>query len=283
MPFVSSGQENLYVEIHGPASSTANRLPLQTPLILIMGFGTRETAWNWNKPGLAQHLQTISFDNRGIGLSVDSDFGSGGAPSGPYSMEIMADDVASVLNGLNIERAHIFGISMGGMIAQEFALRHPERTSSLILGCTTCGLKGIPARDPDVLGTLERIFDLNPKEAAEAMAKISVDLRFMQTHRNVVEEYMSLKLDRPTPPEVKRSQMAAILQHDTFDRLSSLKIPTLIITGREDRLILPENSIRLWEQIPDSELVILPRAAHLFMMEQAKATNESVVRFIKSV
>src|SRR3984885_29170 len=96
-----------------------------------MGLGYASLLWHRTRPILAQHFRTIAFDNRGVGLSD--------APPGPYPIAAMASDAAAVLDAAGVPRAHVFGISMGGMIAQEFALQYPARTRSLILGCTSAG------------------------------------------------------------------------------------------------------------------------------------------------
>ena len=121
MPHLQSNGVSLYYEEHGSGE----------PLLLIMGFTVSSIGWHWNIPAFAQSFRTIAFDNRGVGQSDK--------PDEPYSMAMFADDTAGLLDGLGIEQAHIFGISMGGMIAQEFALRHPGRVTSLTLGCTNCG------------------------------------------------------------------------------------------------------------------------------------------------
>jgi pimeloyl-ACP methyl ester carboxylesterase len=120
MPHITANGVNLYYEEHGDGE----------PLILIMGFTVSAVGWYWNVPAFARDFRTIVFDNRGVGRSDK--------PDAPYSMQMFADDTAGVLDGLGIEQAHVFGISMGGMIAQEFALRYPDRVKTLILGCTHC-------------------------------------------------------------------------------------------------------------------------------------------------
>jgi 3-oxoadipate enol-lactonase len=121
MPTKKVGDINIYYEIHGKGE----------PLVLIMGYGLSSAAWSPVLPALAQKYKVITFDNRGAGKSDK--------PDGPYTMDMMAGDLAGLLDAIRIKAAHIFGISMGGMIAQHFALRYPERVRSLILGCTTCG------------------------------------------------------------------------------------------------------------------------------------------------
>src|SRR5579864_6552638 len=103
----------------------------RAPILLVRGLGYPSSLWHRARPVLAQRYRTVAFDNRGVGLSD--------VPPGPYSIATMASDAAMVLEAAGVARAHVFGISMGGMIAQEFALQYPERTGSLILGCTSAG------------------------------------------------------------------------------------------------------------------------------------------------
>src|SRR5450755_188991 len=121
MPFAQSDATRIYWEESGRGE----------PLLLIMGLGYAHQMWFRTRPVLDAEYRTVVFDNRGVGKSD--------VPAGAYSIAQMAADAASVLDAAHIERARVFGISMGGMIAQEFALSHPERVERLILGCTNCG------------------------------------------------------------------------------------------------------------------------------------------------
>ena len=121
MPITTANGIDLYYEIHGEGE----------PLLLIMGLSLSSKSWFRTIPALSKQYKVIVFDNRGVGLS--------GKPNSPYSIELMADDAKAVLDAAGVESAHIYGISMGGMIAQRLALKYPERIRSLILGCTTSG------------------------------------------------------------------------------------------------------------------------------------------------
>jgi 3-oxoadipate enol-lactonase len=121
MPFVENQGAKIYWDEQGSGD----------PLLLIMGLSYPSYMWHRSRPMLAQRYRTIALDNRGVGQSD--------APAGVYSIALMASDAAAVLDAAGVESAHVFGVSMGGMIAQEFALQYPERVRSLILGCTTAG------------------------------------------------------------------------------------------------------------------------------------------------
>jgi 3-oxoadipate enol-lactonase len=264
MPHVHANGINLYYEEHGTGE----------PLVLIMGFTVSSIDWHWNIPDFAKQFRIIAFDNRGVGQSDKPDV--------PYSMALFADDTAGVLAGLGIDNAHIFGISMGGMIAQEFALRYPQRVKTLTLGCTNCGgPQSMLSKDPDVLNMLANIASVDVQQAALTMTKVAVTPWFMQKRMDVLLELNRLSARHPTPQHGMVCQMHAIQGHDTYDRLPQLTMPTLVITGKEDGLVPPENSVTLAQRIPNADLVLLSNASHLFNIELPAATAEVVTRFIQ--
>ena len=267
MPHLQANGISLYYEEHGQHHRSTD------PLVLIMGFTMSSIGWRWNAPAFAESFRTVTFDNRGVGQSDK--------PNEPYTMQMFADDTASLLDGLGIDQAHIFGISMGGMIAQEFALRHPQRVKTLILGCTNCGgEKTTLSSDPDVLNMLANIESVSVEEAALAMTKVAVTPWFMQKHMDTLIELNTMSAVHPTPKHGMVSQMAALQGHDTYDRLSQISVPTLVITGKDDGLVPPENSVLLSQQIPNAELVILSNASHLFNIERPQTTVDVVTGFI---
>jgi len=264
MPHLTSNGINLYYEEHGNGE----------PLILIMGFTISSIGWHWSIPSFAQDFRTIVFDNRGVGQSDKPDI--------PYSMPMFADDTAGLLDGLGIDQAHVFGISMGGMIAQEFALRYPQRVKTLTLGCTHCGgQNAILSKDPEVLNMLENIDKFDVQQAALAMTKVAVTPWFMQKHMDILLQMNQMSMQYPTPKHGMVRQMQAIQNHDSYERLPQVSVPTLVVTGKEDGLVPPENSVTLAQRIPNADLVLLSNASHMFHMELPDATAEVVKGFIR--
>jgi 3-oxoadipate enol-lactonase len=264
MPHLRSNGVNLYYEEHGSGE----------PLVLIMGFTVSSIGWRWNIPAFAQEFRTIVFDNRGVGQSDK--------PDEPYSMAMFADDTAGVLDGLGLDQAHIFGISMGGMIAQEFALRYPRRVKTLTLGCTHCGGPDVVLpQDPDVRRVLDDITAFDVQQAALVMTKVAVTPWFLQKHLDVLLQLNQLSLQHPTPKHGMVRQMQAILGQDTYERLPQITAPTLVVTGKEDGLVPPENSVTLARRIPNADLVILSNASHLFNIELPETTAEVVKGFLR--
>ncbi len=264
MPHLRSNGMQLYYEEHGSGE----------PLVLIMGFTVSSIGWHWNVPAFAEDFRTIVFDNRGVGQSDK--------PDEPYSMAMFADDTVGVLDGLGIDQAHIFGISMGGMIAQEFALRYPQRVKTLILGCTNCGgPNAVLSKDPDVLNLLGDIEATDVQQAALVMTKVAVTPWFMQKHMDVLLQLNQLSMQYPTPKHGMVRQMQAIQGHDTYERLPQITAPTFVVTGKEDGLVPPENSVTLAQRIPNADLSILANASHLFNIELPDTTAEMVKGFIR--
>ena len=264
MPQVKSNGINIHYEEQGSGD----------PLLLIMGFTVSSIGWHWNIPAFAQDFRTIAFDNRGVGRSEKPDV--------PYSMSMFADDTVGVLDALGIERAHVFGISMGGMIAQEFTLRYPQRVKTLTLGCTSCGGQNtVMSKDADVVNMLGNIASVDVQEAALIMTKVAVTPWFLQKRMNVLIELNQLSVQYPTPKHAMVRQMEAILGHDTYERLPQITAPTLVITGKQDGLVPPENSVTLSQRIPNADLAILANASHLFNIELPGATVDTVKEFIQ--
>ena len=260
MSKITVGDVTLYCEVHGDGE----------PLVLIMGLGGDITRWFRTLPLLAREYRVTAFDNRGAGRSDKPDV--------PYSMEMMADDIAGLLDALDIPTTHVFGVSMGGMIAQHFALRHPERTISLMLGCTRCGG---PHSIPDDSGAASM---LNPdlvdvmtaEERARALLPFLWSQEFIDASPAIVEEHIRVTSQYPMDPDAYTRQMAAADAHDTWERLPEITAPTLVIGGDADRLIPAENSRILASRIPGAELVMMPGLGHGFYSE----ANEEVCRIL---
>ncbi len=240
-------------------------------LLLIMGLGVTLEGWSRIGPPLAERYRTILFDNRGVGRSD--------VPPGPYPIAEMAADAAAVLDAAGVDAAHVFGISMGGMIAQEVALNHPARVKSLMLGCTGCGgPDAIPAR-PEVIAALGAHATLSREEAMWVMAPYIYDA---STPRARIEEDFARRLSAPVTAEGYFAQLRGIrLWSGTRPRLSRIAAPTLVVHGETDQLIPPENGRLLAETIPHARLVRLPHASHVFTTDQFNASLDAVLSFLK--
>lgn len=234
-----------------------------------MGLGLSARAFDELPSHLAKRFRVVTFDNRGTGRST--------RPRGLFKVADMADDAARVLAAAGIPRAHVFGISMGGMIATELALRHPSRVERLALGCTFAGWRRSKHPPLSVMHTLLRGVGSKDRAALVKLASVLVSEQFAQTD---LERFLAwLQRGEAASPRVTALQIAAVARHTTEARLATLRTPTLVITGDADRLILPENSERLARWIPGAELRMLPGAGHCFPFEQTEATVAALGTF----
>ena len=244
------------------------------PLLMINGF--RRSRVVWLEPLLAAlepHFRLVLFDNRGTGHSDQPEEG--------YSIEAFADDCAGLLGALEIPRAHVFGTSMGGMIAQRLAARHPARVHGLVLGCTNFG-KGSVSPDKRIWELLRLTpgEGLDAREVAYRQEEAYVVDSFRQTHRALLDELFEIVNANPTPLHAVKGHLAAIESFDGGGDLGSISAPTLVLTGAEDRLIPAENSRRIAEAIPGAKLKLLPDAAHVFWIEKPQETAQALVDFL---
>ncbi len=267
----------LYYEEHGSGD----------PLLLIMGLAADSTAWFFQIPDFAKHYRTIAFDNRGVGRSSK--------PPGPYAIHQMADDTAELLDVLGIARTHVVGVSMGGMIAQELALRHPRRVRGLVLGCTY--------PEPDAEIERQRQFSLQQFGGRiSASGEMQIDVKaldpmtffqhllpavfnpeFIEKELPRLIQLFSGALQYGFSLEAILGQVAAVMSHKTTDRLHQIKSPTLVITGDADRLVPPANSDILAKHIPGARLVKVPGGSHGFNFETPEIFNGEVLNFLATV
>jgi pimeloyl-ACP methyl ester carboxylesterase len=241
------------------------------PVLLIMGLGLSGGAWWRTVPVLARDLAVITFDNRGVGRSR--------ALLHAYTTEAMADDARDVLNAAGVERAHVYGISLGGMVAQQLALRHPERVQSLVLGATHSGGPQTVRPDGDVLAFLRHRLAMRHEEGAWGSVPFNYSDRARAEHPERVAEDIAQRLDHPFPLQAYRAQMWAGVLHDCSDRLDQIAAPTLVVHGRDDRMVPVENGRFLAERIPDATLVELAGTGHLYPTE-APEVDERIAAFM---
>ena len=260
------GDINIYYEVHGEGE----------PLVLISGYRANSAGWFLHTPTFSKEYRVVIFDNRGTGRSDKPDI--------PYTMDMMADDVVGLLDTIGIDAAHICGVSMGGFIAQNLVLRHPQRVISLVLACTHCGGAHRIAADA---GVVERVFDLEraqkltPEENLRVMFPFMCSQQFIDNNPDIIDHLAAKNAEYPTPLHGSIRQREAMASHDTYDRLPQLNAPTLVISGDADTIIPVENSKLLTDRIPDTELVILENMGHLFTLEAADEFDKTVLDFMK--
>jgi 3-oxoadipate enol-lactonase len=241
-----------------------------TPILLIMGLGYASAMWHRMRPLLSRNFRTIAFDNRGVGLSD--------VPAGPYSIAAMASDAAAVLEAAGINHAHVFGVSMGGMIAQEFALQYPTKARSLILGCTAAGGPSAVRAESKVADVL-RARDMTPEQAREAILPYIYDAA---TPRTKIDEDSGMRLRWLPTPAGYLAQLQAVLAFESYSRLDQINAPTLVIHGKSDALVPPGNGELIANRIPGAKLVLLDHASHLFLTDQTEAAHNEILKFLSS-
>lgn len=241
-------------------------------IVLIMGWGGDHTAWAFQLQPFSKEHRVITLDNRGAGQSEQPDI--------PYTVSGMADDTVGLMDALGIEKAHLCGASMGGMIAQEIALRHPERALTL-------GLHGSLAR-PDGWGALvvESLLRArergNREEFARALLPWLLSRRTVNDRPDFVQLMIRRALDNPFPPSVAglKRQAEAVAGHDTLGRLTGIRAPTLITVGAEDIWVPPSFSREIQSRIEGAEMVIIAGAGHAHFLEQPEAFNDACLTFL---
>jgi pimeloyl-ACP methyl ester carboxylesterase len=218
---------------------------------------------------LAATRRPIAYDNRGSGRST--------VTPGPYTTRGLAADAAALLDALAIERADVFGMSLGGMIAQELALGWPERVRRLVLGCTHAGVAHA-ARPPREAG---RAFALQTDDWGERIRALA-PFAFAETvDRGLLEAFIAKKSRDVQDPVGYQAQIDAVLAHDAFERLPELRAPTLIVTGDDDRIIPAASSDVLHERIPGSRLEVIAGTGHLFFLEEPDETVSRLEAFLR--
>jgi pimeloyl-ACP methyl ester carboxylesterase len=264
MPKVNVGDINIYYEIHGKGE----------PLVMICGMTGNVDGFFMHIPIFSREYRVVAFDPRGAGRTD--------APDIPYTTEMMADDLAGLLDTIGIESAHILGTSMGGMIAQYFALRYPKRVRSLILACTGFGpTHGVHTTDPEIIGALQHPKVLSPEENIKQTLRLTMSQEFIDKNPGLIKQMIVKSLKHPAPPQGQMRQAQAVTGTETYERLPEIKAPTLVIHGSADRTLPVENARILASRIPGAELVILEKMGHLFICEAFDESNRIMLDFLK--
>lgn len=239
------------------------------PLLLIMGLGYAHDMWHRTRAALSPHFRLIMFDNRGVGQSD--------VPPGPYTMAQMAGDAAAVLDAAGVDSADVMGFSMGGMIAQEFVLRYPERVRRLVLGCTACGGPKAVRAEKGVSDLLLNRGSMQMEEAMEAGVPFIYDV---STPRERIEEDFAIR--RRTFPTAAgyKAQLGAVLAFEAYSRLSGISAPALVIHGENDRLVPPGNGRLIADSIPGAQWTPIPNASHIFTTDQPELSHAAIHAFL---
>ena len=231
------------------------------PLLLIQGMSG--THLSWGEPFLSEledGFALTAYDHRGIGRS--------GRVEEPFTIVDLADDAARLLDRLGLERAHVLGISMGGMVAQQLALRHPDRIRTLTLGCTYSGGEGSALTDPAVFQRLSGSWASGDRDTIlRAAWEINVSSRFAADDE-AFAAFKQAALELPVAMQVIMAQLQAIAGHDTSADLERITVPTLVVHGDEDQMLGVANGRLIASRIPGAKLEVMEGVGHLFWVEE---------------
>ncbi len=238
------------------------------PLLLIQGMSG--THASWGEPFLAAleaaGFETLRYDHRGIGRSA--------AWRDPFTLPELAEDAIGLLDSVGWDRPHVLGISMGGMVAQELALAHPERLATLTLGCTYAGGPDASLTDPADLQALSEAMMSGDRERALRQGYETNVSRAFAAEESNYEAFHAMATSVPAPLPVILLQMQAIGTHDTSARLAELRTPTLVVHGTEDRMLPVANASAIAEALPDARLELLEDVGHVFWWEQPQRSAD---------
>jgi len=240
------------------------------PLLLIQGLGYGGRGWGPVLEPLAEDFTVAVFDNRG--------FGASDVPPGPYSVTELAEDARAVLDAAGVERTHVVGASLGGMVAQELALAHPERIDRLVLACTTPGGVAAYPMPPETVSLMLEAPTMAPDVALRRFVENALGDR---TSEELIEHIVAYR--SANPPELGgwQSQAAAGALHDALDRIGEIGSPTLVVHGTKDAVVDPRNADLLAERIPNARLELLPGCGHLLFWEEPERFASLIKEFLQ--
>jgi pimeloyl-ACP methyl ester carboxylesterase len=267
MPTVKSNNITLAYEITGAGK----------PLLLIAGIGYGRWFWHEVVPGLAEHFQVVTFDNRGAGESDK--------PDGPYSVAMMAEDTAGLLDALKIKNACVLGHSLGGYIAQELVVTRPDLVGRLILASTNYGGTKVIPIAPEAMDVLTNRQG-DPVELVQRGIAIACAPGFAERQPDVAKELLDYRFTTPVPPAQYAAQVAAgagtMAYGDELvdQRMRAIKVPTLILFGEHDKVVPPGNADLMAQKIAGARVKIIAGAGHIFPIEDPNATVEAIVEFL---
>ena len=239
------------------------------PMLLIQGMSGNHLAWG--EPFLSdleRDFDVVAYDHRGVGRSS--------AVTDPFTITDLADDAAALIAALGWESAHVVGISMGGMVAQELALRHTDRIRTLTLGCTYSGGEGSALTSSQVSTKLaEALMAGDPDRAIATAYEVNVSPGY-GADKSAYGTFYEMATALPTPVPVIMLQMQAIAAHDTLDRLHEISVPTLVIHGTVDEMLPYSNAVLIASKIPDAQLETLEGVGHMFWWEQPERSAAAI-------
>jgi len=267
MAYATNDGVRIFYEEGGPTDGD--------PVVFVEGLAYGTWMWNWQREPLAESYHTVVLDNRGTGNSD--------TPEGPYTVAEMAGDVEAVLDDAGLDDVHLVGASLGGMIAQEYALSS-DRVRSLSLLCTTPGgEEAVPIPDETLARMLDVPEEYGPAETIRYKMQPAFTDEFVEENTDIVDRIVDWRLETDPSETAYEWQSAAAGTFDASDRLGDLDVPTLVMHGTADRVLPVENAHLLAEALPEAELVTVEGAPHLFFIERAERVTAELRGFLADV
>ena len=263
MPQLTQGDNQFHYAIEGQGA----------PLVLIPGFSAGGWIWFRQTSALSDKFQTITFDPPGIGASPYCER--------PANMRFIAEDIAALLQSLEIKQAHILGASFGGFVAQEFALNYPEMTRTLTLCCTSFGGPNHVPPSMEILGAVTSGDGFNSEGRIRRLLMPAFSPDFARDHPDQVKAVVDRRLASPVDERAYRWQLAAAMAFNTESRIPDLWVPTLVISGDLDQIVPPQNSRNLAAKIPHAQLSLIEGGSHLFFLEQPREFHAVLEGFLR--
>jgi len=268
MPQANVNGVKLYYKTHGQGEA----------LVMIPGMGAGHDSWFRQLPAFKKHFKVVTFDPRSIGKSD--------RPKEPYSFKALADDVVALMDHLAIERAHIFGQSLGGLVAQEVAIDYPDRVLKLVLVSSTVAGGDTNPTNPALMealgyteGTTE--VDFSKLDTRKTMNAV-IGMSFNKLLYRKAMQFLSRFFVKPEMFDGLSDQLRAIAGHNTIDRLHLIQARTLVMTGADDRIVSPRGSEVLAARIPNAKLVMVEGGSHGFNVEMTPRFNREVLEFLRA-
>lgn len=265
MPFIASTDIELYFETRGTGA----------PLVLIPGFASGAWSWQWQVDEFAALFRVITFDPRGVAQSKMAD-------GGAVSIEDIAGDITAILDELAIEKTNILGISFGGFVAQEFALKYPRRLKKLVLASTSFGGPNHVLPAAEVLASFASAEGMNSADRIRRSLTQAFSTDFVTRRADVVERFCGLRESNTVPEDVYMQQLQSAMAFSTEERVSGIDAETLVLTGDQDTVVPAQNSHNLASKLPNARLEVIRNAGHMAFVERADEFNQVVREFLTS-
>ena len=244
-------------------------------VLFVEGLGYSRWMWHWQREAVLGTYEVVVPDNRGTGDSAE--------PEGPYTITEMAGDLEAVLADAGVERAHVVGASMGGMIAMQYALEY-DRAESLSLFCTSFGgEEAVPIPEETRVKMFTVPGEYDERQAIRHKMGPALSEEYPEAHPEQISRIVDWRLESDASEQARQWQAAAVEAFDVSDRCDEIDLPALVVHGTDDRVVPYENGEMLAERLPRSRLVPIEGGPHLFFIEQTELVNDRLLEFLEDV